>query len=246
MPYLILNNLDLIIGCVAAVVVGWFTPGLVARLFSIRIKPRLPKLQWATNKPSVPKAFFARVSDPLNIPAEPDPVRPYLADAIETLLSIRQKDNPSLPAVLGALRSMNAYAFEELVVICLRERQMDGFAPRGYSRDGGVDAWGFWRGRAVVVQAKRWRRHICNQDIAALADLAENVAGIGLFVHTGRTGKKARRQALRRRVNVLSGGDLVAFVLGREFSMRWVVPEVPEAFDQPLPPYVRQLQLSAG
>lgn len=122
--------------------------------------------------------------------------------------------------VIGALRRLNPYAFEELVAFCLSERGMAATVT-GYSRDGGVDAWAEREGRVVVVQAKRWKRHINNRDIVAIARVAERVNGVGLFVHTGRTGRLARAKAKRHAVGVVSGDQLVSLVLGLPFWISW-------------------------
>lgn len=160
--------------------------------------------------------------------------RPRQTEAIEILTRLRGINDPRFPFILGALRKMNAYAFEELLAICLAERGLDGYCSPSYSHDGGVDGLAFYEGRVVVVQAKRWRRHISARDVRALSKVAERVAGIGLFVHTGRTGRASWRAARKHQVNILSGGDLVDLVLGRAVSIRWEIPAL-QTDVEPLP-----------
>lgn len=209
-------------------VICWLVLHRLIGALSGRHRPRTPS----------PTIDFPPLDEPGALEVTPEgATRPYHVEAIDTLARLRHMDNPRFPAVLGALRRMNAYAFEELLAICLRERGLAGYCPPNYSHDGGIDALAFYEGRAVVVQAKRWRRHVSAQDLRALADVADRVAGIGLFVHTGRTGRMSWRVARKREVNVLSGSDLVDFVLGQAVTMRWVAPVLPE-YDAPLPDHL--------
>lgn len=216
-----------------SILIGWFSVRIVSfslsRIFRLlSLRNRAPRRSARRPEITLPKVF-----DSSEFLASADSGHPYILEAIDVLGDLRQRTNAGLPVILAALRGMNAYAFEELVAICLRERGLEGYCPPTYSHDGGVDVLAFWEGRAVVVQAKRWRRHICNRDIVALADLAETVAGIGLFVHTGRTGKRSWRKALMRGVNIISGAELVDLVLGRRVSIRWDVPLLPNTAPDP-------------
>jgi hypothetical protein len=166
----------------------------------------------------------------------------FAAEAAKALVRIRSnpefRDSPGL--VIHALRRMHHSAFEDLVAITLRERGLSAVSPRIYSRDGGVDVWAFRGGRPVVVQVKRWSRHIRHEDISDLARVADSVAGGALFVHTGRTGRQARSCAVRENVGVISGDALVALVLGHEFTIHWPMPSAARNEQEGLPGCIRQ------
>lgn len=161
--------------------------------------------------------------------------RPRQAGALHALHQIRSMSSPTLPLVLGTLRKINPYVFEELVLLCLAERGFETWARDAYSNDGGVDGWAVIRDRAVVVQAKRWQGHVRHRDIRALSGVAAAAAGVGLFVHTGRTGRMSRVTARRYGVNILSGRQLYDLVVGNPLDLHWYEPEVPRELDVPLP-----------
>lgn len=167
------------------------------------------------------------LEEPLALPVMDGSESAFVAEAIETLGHLRRMSDPSLVSVLGQLRQTNPYAFEELVAICLAERGMEAQTSPTYSHDGGVDALAFLEGRPVVVQVKRWRNHISAGDIEELAQVASRIAGVGLFIHTGRTGRASWRMAARRRVNILSGIELVRLALGHRVHINWVAPALP-------------------
>lgn len=156
--------------------------------------------------------------DPLDLPCYRLAGNRYFSEAIRILKALREQEDARLPEVLGQLRRMSPYAFEELIAFCLCERGYRGRTSGQYSRDGGIDGWACIGGVSVVIQAKRWRRHICNRDISQLAKVASAHSAHGLFVHTGRTGRLARRVARVRGVSIISGNALVDLVLGRSLD----------------------------
>jgi hypothetical protein len=192
---------------------------------------------------SWPTLSLAAVDNPAALPWGAHFQNDKQAEAVALLGWLREK-RPSLPVVIGTLRKMNAYAFEELVAFCLDERGMNGYCPPGYSRDGGIDCIAYQNGRPVLVQAKRWKRHINNKDLISIANVASTVHGMGLFIHTGRTGKKAWRQAFKHHVSVISGDDLVNLVLGNAVEIPWREPTYSDSEPEPLPRYLPLLELA--
>jgi restriction system protein len=148
----------------------------------------------------------------------------YFPEAMEVLAAIRDLDDASLPVVLGRLRRMSAYAFEELLAFCFWERGFQGRTSGQYSRDGGVDGYAVVDGENVIIQAKRWQAHVCNRHITALARTAHEHGARGVFCHTGKTGRLARQMARLHRMTIISGAPLVALVTGESFRVHWPRP----------------------
>jgi len=214
---------------IVAFYVSWHLPALI-RLLARPIQISFPKRKRRPRRPAPPQGqltVFESLDNALDLPTSDSIDNPKKAEAISVLVALRSSSDAGLPRVIGRLRRMNAYAFEELVAICLAERGLRARCTPGYSRDGGIDGWGFWNGKPVVIQAKRWNKHICNRDIVSLAEVAGRSSGVGLFVHTGKTGRLARKQAAMNHINLISGERLVALVLGSALSLHWREPDYP-------------------
>src|SRR5699024_3370919 len=97
----------------AAGVFGALIPNLIdAGRALLRIKPAPLE---DDDSPKRPELHLAALLEPLALLLVSETDRAYFRSAVSDLLHIRQMQNPTVPAVIGALRRMNAYAFEELV-----------------------------------------------------------------------------------------------------------------------------------
>lgn len=114
--------------------------------------------------------------------------------------------------VLGYLRKCNPYVFEEIILTALENIGIDVKRNRSYSGDGGIDGQCNIAGQYYLIQAKRYKRYINPKDVSALAQLLKPHQ-LGLFVHTGKTGKKSRRERLDK-VSFISGENLTKLILG--------------------------------
>lgn len=150
----------------------------------------------------------------------------YKAEAIKVLEELRRTPPPGLPEVLGRLRRMNAYAFEDLVMLCLAERGLSVCWNRRRTHDGGVDGRVDLGGVRFLCQMKRWKGHVDHRDIRRLGALIAGKGLGGLFIHTGRTGKLSRRSCAKVGISLISGRQLVALVLGSSVPIQWP-PQVP-------------------
>lgn len=117
------------------------------------------------------------------------------------------------------LRKIDPFVFEELILLCFQRR---GFATEHtpYTRDGGIDGR-VWLpdGRAVVLQAKRYRAHIQAAHVRAFRRLVEQRGELGLFVHTGRTGRRCYHEARGVHIEIVGGAKLLALLLGEPLEV---------------------------
>jgi len=129
------------------------------------------------------------------------------------LLKKLQKNSDEPAHIFYLLRSMNCFVFEELLLLCLKDQGFRIEQNQAYTGDGGIDGTFYDKqGRKFVVQAKRYKSAINPQHVSEFATFVENnqVAG-GLFIHTGRTGKKSYQQ-LTSKIRIVSGQKLLDFI----------------------------------
>lgn len=122
----------------------------------------------------------------------------------------------TLPMVLGILRRMNPYAFEELLLTCCEEQGWQIQRNFRYSADGGVDGRVVIAGKLYLIQAKRYAGHIKPDHIRDFHNVIqqERAAG-GFFIHSGITGPLSKELLLKYQIKLISGQKLVNFVLGQ-------------------------------
>lgn len=138
------------------------------------------------------------------------------ASAARALATIGKLDPRANPGRLFAyLRKVDPFVFEEMILTELEARNHAIVRNRRYTGDGGSDGGFTLNGRKWLLQAKRYSRHINAADVSAFDQLC-SVQGVrGLFVHTGRTGGKARDvERGTPYVRIISGKDLVALFAG--------------------------------
>lgn len=125
-----------------------------------------------------------------------------------------QSDAVSRKRLFYALRSMDPYVFEEMVLECLHRRGYPIQRNRRYSGDGGLDGRFLWQGRWCPVQCKRYRDTIHPEHVQEFAHLVTRQrAPAGLFAHTGRTGWSSRSAASENgRLFFLSGNTLCQYI----------------------------------
>ena len=114
--------------------------------------------------------------------------------------------------ILSYLRKCDPYVFEEILLTALSQYNIKIERNRAYSGDGGWDGKCYIKGHELLIQAKRYKGYIRAEDVADFV----NIIGPnqhGLFIHTGRTGKKARINCAGK-VTIISGDTLAQLMTG--------------------------------
>ena len=121
-------------------------------------------------------------------------------------------------AQFGYLRSksVDPYTFEEAILSALKNHGLKIKRNRRYSGDGGIDGRAWHKGRLILIQAKLYRHHVAKKDVEQFCGLCKRRKALGLFVHSGRTGKGAKI-FFDDRVKVVSGERLLRFLAGDHF-----------------------------
>lgn len=140
-------------------------------------------------------------------------------------------------AQLSYLRSkqVDPFVFEETILSALQQRGLRIERSARYTGDGGVDGVFWLNGHKVLIQAKRYRGHISAAHVENFAMQCRARRLHGMFIHTGRTGAKSRRQRTsmleivsgKRLLQLLSGQKLHLFACELPFArraraMRWL------------------------
>ncbi len=111
------------------------------------------------------------------------------------------------------LRNLDAFVFEEMILTSLKRRGFTIIRNEGYTNDGGIDGRAYYKDQHYLIQAKRYSGHIKASDIDEFAKICKRRKGKGLFVHTGKTGLKAKEDAKSKGVEVVSGARLLDLLL---------------------------------
>ena len=123
--------------------------------------------------------------------------------------------------IIAYLRQVDAYLVEEIVLTSLSKQGHLIERNSRYSGDGGIDGKASIFGNTYYIQTKRYGSHISNKHMEEFAALCKANKVRGLFVHTGRTGKAARRSAYNSsRVEIISGQRLVNLIQGRDIKIK--------------------------
>ena len=151
----------------------------------------------------------------------PDAHRRRIRRAGKVLDRLARFDRRSEPARMFAyLRVLDPFVFEETILTALQHRGLPITRNRRYTGDGGIDGRCRIRGRLVLIQVKRYRKHIDPAHLAAFAALCRRDKALGLFVHTGRTGRASRDIARREDdVEIVSGARLLDLLTGQPVTL---------------------------
>lgn len=134
--------------------------------------------------------------------------RRYRREAAKTLHYLQKKVQPA-NKIFCLLRNLNPYVFEELLLLAFSEQGFRVEKSQSYSHDGGVDGFIYdRRNRGFLVQAKRYKGCINPTHAKDFIKIVNQRAYGGFFVHTGRTGRKAKAK-LPRNIKIVSGTRLL-------------------------------------
>lgn len=130
-------------------------------------------------------------------------------------------DKQELPYIIGTLRKITPYVFEELLLSCCQDQGWQIQRNNAYSGDGGVDGRTWILGEFYLIQAKCYEEYISAQHVYDFQKvIQQHEAKGGFFIHSGRTGPKSR-EALNQnpQIILISGQKLVNFVLGKKLKI---------------------------
>jgi len=131
------------------------------------------------------------------------------------------KGNGDAARILGYLRKIDPYVFEELVLLVLERQGIAVIRNENYSGDGGLDGAFVHRGCRYLLQAKRYKGAIHAvhvKDFAAL--IAQREVQGGVFIHTGKTPKDGYRTlGAAGQITLISGQKLVDLIRGKPLTL---------------------------
>lgn len=118
--------------------------------------------------------------------------------------------------IIGYLRKINPYVFEELILTAIENSNVRVLRNKQYSNDGGVDGKFTTKHGKILIQCKRYKSYINNKDVIEFSrKIIEHKCKFGVFVHTGKTGDKAKNSAkVSNNVFYISGSNLVKIITG--------------------------------
>lgn len=142
--------------------------------------------------------------------------------AVQVLELLRLQTQPmdskeALKIVIGSLRRVDPFVFEELLLQCFKDAGWQIVRNKRYTGDDGIDGRIYRDGQLYLVQAKRYTGLINVIHLRHFEQVVHQYgAAGGFFLHTGRTGNTAKAISQQQaQVTLLSGVKLVDFVLGR-------------------------------
>jgi restriction system protein len=127
--------------------------------------------------------------------------------ASKALDKLREINSPAMQ--FSYIRKIDPYVFEEMILTALSRRGHRITRSRSYSGDGGVDGEVVINGNRVLIQAKRYSGYIKSVHVEHFHKLCEKEKNDGLFVHSGKTGKKAKESSRKNLVEIVSGRKLL-------------------------------------
>lgn len=128
--------------------------------------------------------------------------------------------------VLHYLRKIDPFVFEEALLSLFQERGFKIKRNRKYTGDGGSDGLIWINGKKTHIQAKRYKSYINKSHMQEFINLTEREKSLGIFIHTGKTGKETLKLAEDNNILIISGMNLIDFLLGNEiviFNSKYLI-----------------------
>ncbi len=130
--------------------------------------------------------------------------------ARKSLKTLRAIAEPSKK--FAYLRKVDPFVFEEMILTALKDSGYKIKRNKRYTGDGGIDGRVTINGRKVLIQAKRYAAHISAQHVYEFEQLCQRENCKGIFVHTGRTGAKAKVYSDSPTIHIISGTSLLRLI----------------------------------
>ncbi len=120
----------------------------------------------------------------------------------------------------GLLRRSNCYVFEEMILSAFEKLGYSVIRGTRYSGDNGIDGKVIVNGKIVLIQAKRYKKHISAEHVIEFAATCRKQNTLGIFVHTGKTGRKSWKSASKD-VDIISGKRMLALLCSTAYKPQW-------------------------
>jgi restriction system protein len=118
---------------------------------------------------------------------------------------------------LSYLRKVDPFVFEEMILYSLSLRKdVKIIKANRYTGDGGIDGRFIFKGHTVLIQAKRYTNYIQKKHVEEFCEVLRKENAYGLFVHTGKTGKKTR-ESFCDNLKLISGEKMLDLLFKSEF-----------------------------
>ena len=116
--------------------------------------------------------------------------------------------------IIGYLRKINPFVFEELVLLCFKKSGCKIYRNSRYTGDGGFDGKVRFKGHIWLLQDKRYEGYVNKKHLKDFNDLCFRKGVYGFFVHTGKTGGGAlKTESDYPFVRIISGKKLVSLII---------------------------------
>ena len=128
----------------------------------------------------------------------------------KSLLRQLQKNHYEPGYIFGILRNTDPFVFEELLLLCLKNKGYRIKTNQAYTGDGGIDGTFYDKqGNKFLMQAKRYKSAITPQHVKDFSHVVTQEQAVGgFFIHTGRTGTKSYEN-LAENIRFISGNKLL-------------------------------------
>lgn len=132
------------------------------------------------------------------------------------------------------LRKVDPFVYEEMIMTAIKRYDHKIIRNKKYTGDGGIDGKAVINGVKTIIQAKRYSSYIANKDVEEFSSLCRKLKSKGIFVHTGKTGRKPR-ESTNPNVDILSGRRMLDLLTGNKFQPKWskmniCPPTIPDKF----------------
>lgn len=139
-----------------------------------------------------------------------------IGNADNVLNRLRSWKAGSEAEIIVYVRKIGPFVFEEMILNCFRDIGAKIVRNKKYSGDGGIDGQFFYKGIQWLIQVKRYKSAINPEHVREFAQLcrsfdAKGKQVKGVFIHTGRTGKKSYRN-LDPNIKIISGYRLIKLI----------------------------------
>ena len=111
------------------------------------------------------------------------------------------------------LQSINPFVFEEIILTALKNNGHKIKRNKRYSGDGGIDGQVIINNQHYLIQAKRYKNHINPAHVQNFIQICKYRKKRGLFIHTGKTGKKSQEIAKTSNIEIISGSRLLNMLI---------------------------------